>query len=180
MFKGPYQCYYKSLSTVSLFELNLTLNMDNWLKCYCIQYNKCILFCHGVYYIYMEFIAKRKERRLTAGRLCYWKVAGSIPLVCMSNCPWARCWTPNCQLCWLAATAISDWMYIWMTVSHFGEQAENSIDQQQNTTYAGWLVTSKTSICGVLVLVYAGFPSRDALNVNIIACFFVSMIFFYY
>ena len=28
---------------------------------------------------------------------CYWKVAGLIPLVCMSKCPWARYWTPNCS-----------------------------------------------------------------------------------
>ena len=26
------------------------------------------------------------------------KVAGSIPLVCMSKCPWARYWNPNCTL----------------------------------------------------------------------------------
>ena len=25
---------------------------------------------------------------------CYRKVASSFPLVCMSKCPWARCWTP--------------------------------------------------------------------------------------
>ena len=30
---------------------------------------------------------------------CYLRVAGSIPLVCLSNCPWARYWTPNCSWC---------------------------------------------------------------------------------
>ena len=30
---------------------------------------------------------------------CYRKVVGSIPLVCMLKCPWARCWTPNCSWC---------------------------------------------------------------------------------
>ena len=30
---------------------------------------------------------------------CYQKVAGSVPLVCMSKCPWARHWTPNCSWC---------------------------------------------------------------------------------
>ena len=29
----------------------------------------------------------------------YWKVASSIPLVCMSKCHWARYWTPNCFCC---------------------------------------------------------------------------------
>ena len=46
---------------------------------------------------------------------CYRKDAGFIPLVCMSKCPWARHWTPNCSWCaWLApcmaAAAISVWM----------------------------------------------------------------------
>ena len=27
------------------------------------------------------------------------EVAGSIPLVCMSKCPWAKYWTPNCSWC---------------------------------------------------------------------------------
>ena len=27
------------------------------------------------------------------------KVAGSIPLVCMSKCPWVRYWTPDCSWC---------------------------------------------------------------------------------
>ena len=35
------------------------------------------------------------------------------------------------------------------------------MDQHQNTTYDWWLGTSRTSICYVLVLVYAGFASRD-------------------
>ena len=30
---------------------------------------------------------------------CYQKVAGLISLVCMSKCPWARYWTPNCSWC---------------------------------------------------------------------------------
>ena len=30
---------------------------------------------------------------------CYWKVAGSIPLVWMSKWPRARYWTPNCSWC---------------------------------------------------------------------------------
>ena len=30
---------------------------------------------------------------------CYRKVAGSIPLICMSKCPWARCWTPHGSWC---------------------------------------------------------------------------------
>ena len=45
---------------------------------------------------------------------CYWKVAGSIPLVCISKYPWARYWTPNCSWCadWHLSwqwTAISEW-----------------------------------------------------------------------
>ena len=49
---------------------------------------------------------------------CYRKGAGSIPLVCMSNCPWARYWTPISSWCagrHLAATAISVSMYVWIT-----------------------------------------------------------------
>ena len=42
-------------------------------------------------------------------------VAGSIPLVCMSTCPRARYWTPNCSW-WsapcMAATAISIWIAV--------------------------------------------------------------------
>ena len=30
---------------------------------------------------------------------CYRKVAGFIPLVCMSKCPWAISWNPNCLWC---------------------------------------------------------------------------------
>ena len=30
---------------------------------------------------------------------CYRKVAVLIPLVCMSKCPWAKYWTPNCSWC---------------------------------------------------------------------------------
>ena len=30
---------------------------------------------------------------------CYQKVAGSVPLVCMSKCPGARYWTQNCSRC---------------------------------------------------------------------------------
>ena len=46
-----------------------------------------------------------------------WKVAGSIPLVCMSKCPWANgrnlklllmCWLASC----MAASAISVWQYV--------------------------------------------------------------------
>ena len=31
--------------------------------------------------------------------LCYLKVVGSVPLVCMSKCSWARYWTPDCSWC---------------------------------------------------------------------------------
>ena len=38
---------------------------------------------------------------------CYRKVAGSIPLVCMSKCPWARYWTPKLlPMCWSAQVAL--------------------------------------------------------------------------
>ena len=30
---------------------------------------------------------------------CYWTITGSIPLVCMSKCLWARFWTPNYSWC---------------------------------------------------------------------------------
>ena len=56
---------------------------------------------------------------------CYPKVAGLTPLVCMScKCPWTRYWFPKLFLmCWstpcMAATAISVWTYVWITVSHW-------------------------------------------------------------
>ena len=55
------------------------------------------------------------------------QVACSIPLVFMSKCPLARYWTPKLLLmcrsapC-MAATAISVWMYVWITVSCFGQK----------------------------------------------------------
>ena len=54
----------------------------------------------------------------------YWKVAGLIPLVCMSKCPWARNWTPNCSWCagrhpaWQPPPSV----YGWMTLSRFGHK----------------------------------------------------------
>ena len=57
---------------------------------------------------------------------CYCQLTGSIPLVCMSKCPWARYGTPNCSWCWsthcTAASTISVWMYVWITASHFGQK----------------------------------------------------------
>ena len=41
---------------------------------------------------------------------CYWKVAGSIPLICMSKRPWARYWTPNYSWC-------SAWHLAWQPPS---------------------------------------------------------------
>ena len=47
---------------------------------------------------------------------CYLKVAGLIPLVCMSKCPWAR-WTPNCSWCagwhlaWQPPPSVYECMY---------------------------------------------------------------------
>ena len=56
----------------------------------------------------------------------YRKVDGSIPLVFMSKRSWARYWTPNCSW-WLvpcmAATALSVQVYVWITVSHFGQKS---------------------------------------------------------
>ena len=47
---------------------------------------------------------------------CSSKVVGSIPLICMSKCPWARYWTLNCSWCcwstpYMAAPAISVWVF---------------------------------------------------------------------
>ena len=39
-------------------------------------------------------ISSRAQRRS-----CYQKVVGSNPLVCISKCSWARCWTWNCSWC---------------------------------------------------------------------------------
>ena len=55
---------------------------------------------------------------------CYWKVAGSIPFICMPKCPWARHWTPNCSWCadrhlsWQPPSSV----YVWITVSRFGQK----------------------------------------------------------
>ena len=56
---------------------------------------------------------------------CYRKVAGSTPLVSMLKCPWARYWTTDCSWCagrhlFISATAITVWMYVWITVRRFG------------------------------------------------------------
>ena len=53
---------------------------------------------------------------------CYQKAAGSIP--CMSECPWASWWSPNCSLC---ADRYLAWqphlcMYVWIAVSCFGQK----------------------------------------------------------
>ena len=59
------------------------------------------------------FIVRRKHSTHSGWRLsenkggcseaepasCCRTVAGLIPLVCMSKCPWARYWTPNCFWC---------------------------------------------------------------------------------
>ena len=56
---------------------------------------------------------------------CYWRVAWSIPLVCMAKCPWARYWTPNCS--WCAGQHFNGshhhpCMYVWITVSRSGQK----------------------------------------------------------
>ena len=51
---------------------------------------------------------------------CNRKVASSIPHVCMSKCPWARYWTPNCS--WCAGRHLAyphQCMNVWITVSRF-------------------------------------------------------------
>ena len=40
-----------------------------------------------------------KDCRQVEPASCYQEVVGSIPLVCMSKCPYARHWTPNCSWC---------------------------------------------------------------------------------
>ena len=45
---------------------------------------------------------------------CYRKVAGSIPLVYMSVCYWARYWTPNCS--WCAGQHLAWQPQPWMNV----------------------------------------------------------------
>ena len=63
-----------------------------------------------------------------ADKLVKWNISVFmyVPLVCMSLCPWARYWTPELLMCWsapcIAATAISVWMYVWITVSRFGQK----------------------------------------------------------
>ena len=47
---------------------------------------------------------------------CYQKVTGSFPLVCMSKCPWARYWTPNC---WRAGQQLATVAHSWCnSLSH--------------------------------------------------------------
>ena len=52
------------------------------------------------------------------GSVCYyWKVAGLSPLVCMSKCLQARCWTPNCSwfaglhLAWQSPPSVYECIY---------------------------------------------------------------------
>ena len=64
----------------------------------------------------------------------YLKVAGLIPLICMSKFPMARYWTPKLLLmCWsapcTAATAIS----VWITVSRFGQKLLLNVKYLQET-----------------------------------------------
>ena len=58
---------------------------------------------------------------------CYRKVTGSIPLVgsvevslgkILNSKLLLMCWSAP----WMAATASSVWMYLWITVSHFGQK----------------------------------------------------------
>ena len=114
-----------------------------------IQYNKCIFFCHGVYH----FIAKRKESRLTVGRLWFRGKASVLLLegrwldspVLHVELSLGKILNPKLLLmCWLAATTICVWMYIWITVGHFGEKAsakipawKTSIDQHMLCFAAG-------------------------------------------
>ena len=59
-----------------------------------------MLGCSHVFEHVFAFLGFKKGCLWPRGKAsCYRKDAGSIPLVCMSKCPWARYWTPNCSWC---------------------------------------------------------------------------------
>ena len=73
--------------------------------------------------------SRRKSCEGTPLAPCYQKVAGSIPLVCMSKRPWARYWTPNCSWCAGRHLAWQPSVYVWITVSRFGQKLQlNSLN----------------------------------------------------
>ena len=57
---------------------------------------------------------------------CYQKVAGLISLICISKCPWATYWTPNCSwragrhLTWQPPPSVYEWIKI--NESPFGQK----------------------------------------------------------
>ena len=55
------------------------------------------------------------HRVAVAPASCYQMVASSIPLACMSKCPWERYWTPNYSwyagLTWQLPPSVCEYMY---------------------------------------------------------------------
>ena len=52
-------------------------------------------------------------------------VAGLIPLVLMSKCPWERYWKLNCSWChlaWQPPPSVHVCMYAWITLSYLGQK----------------------------------------------------------
>ena len=76
---------------------------------------------------------------------CYWKVAGLISLVCMSKCPWARYWTPNCPWCavgTLHGSHLHQCMNTLTDGSHFGQKHLLNVQKFKWSIRLPWSILS--------------------------------------
>ena len=73
------------------------------------------------------------EGRASEPVFCYLTVTGLKPLVLMSTCPWARCWTPNCS---------------W----HLVNQPPPSVYEWINYCKLLWMKASAKCYCADLIL----------------------------
>ena len=119
MFGTCFECLYKKLFTM----IYNTCQWHHWLHTCCFIQSRnttakgrlfMSVFFTGWWWKMFTINAipnTRNSRGFDSGAepaSCYSKVTGSIVLVCMSKCPWARHWTPNCSWC---APSVYECMY---------------------------------------------------------------------
>ena len=71
-----------------------------------------------------HFVHPGQRRWVPWESLVIWRSLVRFPMVCMSKCPWARYWTPNCSWCagrHLALQPLSS-VYVWITACRFGQK----------------------------------------------------------
>ena len=107
----PFSQFLICESYSSTRDLQKLLKPYNWGTLFCwvlrpfkfiLSFHKsaCLIKGHATY-LYIKVYLHGWGVRLhgVEPASCYQKVAGSIPLVCILKCPWARYWTPNCSWC---------------------------------------------------------------------------------